>query len=49
MSIPEAQGGHTCPSASQPDFAAFVGLDWADEKHCWKLAVAGSAEFEQGK
>jgi len=49
MSIAEAPGGHRCPSASQPEFAAFVGLDWADEKHCWKLAVAGSADWEQGE
>jgi len=36
------------PSAA-PEFAAFIGLDWADQKHSWKLVVAGSAECESGE
>jgi hypothetical protein len=36
-------------SIADPDFAAYVGLDWADRKHCWKLAVAGSAKPEVGQ
>ena len=48
MSIPEAPGSHPGPT-SEPDFAAFVGLDWADQKHCWKLTVAGSTTSEQGE
>jgi len=48
MSIPEAPGSHPGPT-SEPDFAAFVGLDWADQKHCWKLVAAGSTDFTQGE
>jgi transposase len=34
---------------SEPDFAAFVGIDWADQKHCWKLMVSGSRTSEVGQ
>jgi len=33
-----------CPST---DFAAFVGLDWADEKHALSLCPAGSSTLER--
>ena len=33
----------------EPDFVAFVGIDWADQKHCWKLAVAGAQATETGE
>ena len=38
------------PSAPHPtsEFAALIGLDWADQKHCWKLLAAGSTEVESG-
>ena len=32
-----------------PEFAAFIGLDWADRKHSWKLVAAGSVEGECGE
>ena len=38
------------PSGGQePDFAAFVAMDWADQKHVWALQVAASEAREQGE
>jgi transposase len=34
---------------SEPDFAAFVALDWGDTEHAWSLEVAGGGKREQGK
>ena len=34
--------------ASEPDFAAFIAIDWADKKHAWALQVAGSTQRETG-
>lgn len=39
----------SCPTKPEPDFAAFVGIDWADQKHCWKLMVNGSRRSEEGQ
>lgn len=36
-------------NAGETDFAAFVGLDWADQKHSWKLAVAGAGQSRAGE
>ena len=35
----------------QPEekFVAFVGIDWADQKHVWCLQEAGSSERESGE
>src|ERR1700736_2529932 len=33
----------------EPEFAAFVGIDWADRKHVWCLQAAGSAKRETGE
>lgn len=33
----------------EPNFAAFVALDWGDEKHCWKLQEANSRHCRQGE
>src|ERR1700757_819094 len=33
----------------EPEFAVFVGIDWADQKHVWCLQVAGSAQRESGE
>lgn len=30
------------------DYAAFVAIDWADEKHAFSLQVAGQAKKETG-
>jgi transposase len=31
------------------EFVAFVGIDWADQKHVWCLQAAGSTERESGE
>jgi transposase len=33
---------------AQPDFAAFIGVDWADQKHEFCLQVAGQKKKESG-
>ena len=33
----------------EPEFAAFIGIDWADQKHIWCLQAAGSARRETGE
>jgi hypothetical protein len=32
----------------EPDFAAFVAIDWADRKHTWALQSACSGKRETG-
>lgn len=36
-------------AAAEPEFAAFVGIDWADQKHAWSLQEAGSQQRESGE
>ncbi len=33
----------------EPQFAAFVGIDWADQKHVWCLQAEGAAQRESGE
>lgn len=33
----------------EPEFAAWVGIDWADQKHMWCLQGAGSQRRESGE
>ena len=33
----------------EPQFAAFVGIDWADQKPVWSLQAVGSEERESGE
>ena len=33
----------------EPQFAAFVGIDWADQKHAWCLQSAGGMQRESGE
>ena len=33
----------------EPQFAAFIGIDWADKKHVWRLQVAGAEQRESGE
>lgn len=33
----------------EPEFVAFVGIDWADQKHVWCLQAANSARREDGE
>lgn len=34
---------------SEPQFAAFLAIDWADQEHVWCLQVRGSQKRETGK
>jgi hypothetical protein len=34
---------------SEPEWAAFAAIDWADQKHFWRLVPAGSRQQEQGE
>ena len=36
-------------SKQESQFVAFVGIDWADEKHVWCLQAAGSQKRESGE
>jgi transposase len=38
----------TLALSPEPDWAAFVAIDWADKEHCWKLCAAGSKKYEEG-
>jgi transposase len=33
---------------TEPSFAAWVAIDWADRKHYWRMAIADSASHEKG-
>src|SRR5260370_9498272 len=33
---------------TEPEFAAFVGIDWADRQHFWACQTPGSRPIEQG-
>jgi transposase len=33
----------------EPEFAAFVAIDWADQTHYWSLREAGSTQIERGE
>lgn len=35
-------------STGEPEFAAFIAIDWADREHAWALAVAGGTDRERG-
>ena len=35
--------------ADEPEFAAFVGVDWGDQKSSWCLQTAGSEKVERGE
>ena len=37
------------PKSAEPPFAAWVGIDWADQEHVWCLQVSGSQKREYGK
>jgi transposase len=32
-----------------PEFVAYVGIDWADQKHVWSLQVAATGKREEGE
>jgi transposase len=33
---------------SQPEFSAYVAIDWADQQHCWRLADAEGTHRDHG-
>jgi len=33
---------------SEPDFAAFIGIDWADQRHAWALQTTTEAAMKRG-
>ena len=33
----------------EPEWAAFVAMDWADQKHVWSLYIPGTQQREQGE
>ena len=37
------------PKPAEPEFVAYLGIDWGDKKHAWALQVAGSTKVEQGE
>jgi transposase len=34
---------------SEPEWAAFAAIDWADQKNFWRRVPAGSQQYEQGE
>ena len=40
---------HKPHSVPEPNFAAYVGLDWADEKHSYVLCLPDGSEIERGQ
>jgi transposase len=39
----------TGEQVSEPDWAAFIAIDWADQKHDWAMQVAGKNKREHGQ
>jgi transposase len=39
----------SAPPAAEPEWAAFVAIDWADQKNFWRLLPAGSQRSENGE
>jgi transposase len=37
------------PTPSEPEWAALAAIDWADQKHFWRLLPAGSRQSEAGE
>src|SRR5215472_15856665 len=33
---------------SEPDFAAFIGIDWADQRHAWELQTTTEGTMKRG-
>ena len=40
---------NTSQPASEPRFAAFIGIDWADQKHAYKLCLPDGSQPESGQ
>ena len=37
------------PNGPEPEFAAWIGIDWGDKKHAWAVQAKGSTQVEQGE
>jgi hypothetical protein len=40
---------HNCLALAEPEWAAFLAIDWADRKHTWSLCVPGAPKREHGE
>jgi transposase len=38
-----------CKTGNEPDFAAFVAIDWGDEKHAWSMETPAGGGRERGR
>ena len=47
--MPETENAKLIEESPEPDFAAWVGIDWGDREHVWCLQVKGSTQYEKGK
>jgi transposase len=36
-------------AAAEPEYAALVAIDWADQEHAWAMEIVGSGKREAGK
>ena len=36
-------------AVAEPDWAAFIAVDWADQKHDWAMEVPGESIRERGQ
>src|ERR1700720_4164156 len=36
-------------SVNEPEFAAFIAIDWADREHVWAMELPGGGQRETGK
>ena len=37
------------PNGPEPEFVAWIGIDWGDQKHAWAVQAKGSTQVEQGE
>lgn len=42
-------GNKVSQRAQEPEFVAFVAIDWADQKHVWRLKAASATQRESGE
>jgi hypothetical protein len=49
MSKEDEETTMSARETTEPEFVAFVGIDWADQKHVWSLQKADSRQREAGE
>lgn len=47
--MPETKNAKLVEESPEPDFAAWVGIDWGDREHVWCVQVKDSKQYEKGK